>query len=60
MDPANCKGQILIEICLVMALIITVGFAALDGITTQRDRSKKFQFTDENRYVSKTKFKNKK
>ena len=58
MASSNKNGQILIEICLVMALVLSVAFAALSGMSTQRVHLKKYQFTKEHAHVAKTHLKN--
>jgi hypothetical protein len=60
MDTSNRSGQILVEICLVMALIITVGLAALSQINSQRHLQKKYQLSEERWRESKNDFNHKK
>lgn len=47
MDTRNNQGQILIEVCLVIALIVVVGFAALTRLTDLKQNPRKYQLTED-------------
>ncbi|MBO9667131.1 MAG: hypothetical protein J7501_09995 [Bdellovibrio sp.] len=45
MDSKNQKGQILIEIAIIMAFIVLVIFGALVQLTKIKDRHQQYQFS---------------
>lgn len=47
MGATNDKGQILIEVSLVLFLIVLVFFAAMSHLTQIKPRQQKYQFTQE-------------
>lgn len=56
MEHTNNKGQILIEVCLVMSLIFLIFFAAISQISELKSAQRKHQFIKEKSYVSKDTF----
>lgn len=59
MENPNNKGQILIEVCLVMALVLLIFFAAFSHLSKLKSAQQRHQFTKEKSYVSKDRFKSK-
>ena len=53
MEHSDNKGQILIEVCLVMSLIFLIFFAAISKISELKTAQRKHQFIKEKSYVSK-------
>lgn len=53
MASNNQRGQILIEVCVVILLITLVSFAALRQLAELKNRQRKFQFTEDQSYVEK-------
>lgn len=47
MVSANEKGQILIEVSLVLLLVVLIFFAALSHLSQSKARHQKYQFTQE-------------
>lgn len=45
MDSTNNKGQILIEICLVMFFFAVIAFAALNELSSKNKTYNKYQFS---------------
>lgn len=60
MADTNNKGQILIEVCLVMGLILLVFFAAFSQLAELKTTQRRHQFIKEKSYVSKDNFQTKK
>lgn len=60
MESQNNEGQVLIEVCLVMALVLLVFFAALSHLTQLKSAQRKHQFIKEKSYVSKDSYRFKK
>ncbi len=60
MASQNNQGQILIEVCVVMLLVVLVGFAALTHLTQLKESPKKYQLTEDRFHAGKNSFKNKK
>lgn len=54
MDSKNNQGQILIEVCVVMLLIVLVGIAAITQLSSLKHSHKKFQLTEDKSNVSKS------
>ncbi|MEN0058369.1 MAG: hypothetical protein AAGB31_06005 [Bdellovibrio sp.] len=44
MESSNHKGQILIEVCLVMLFIFLIGFAALNQLSDLKKQTSRYQF----------------
>lgn len=53
MDSKNHQGQILIEVCVVMLLIVLVGFAAINQLSNLKQAHKKYQLTEDNFHATK-------
>ena len=53
METKDQNGQVLIEVCLVVSLILLVGFAALTQLAKLEKENKKFQLTEDGRYAKK-------
>lgn len=54
MATSNHKGQILIEVCVVMLVFAFVALSATFELTKQEQNYSKFQFTQENKNAKKT------
>lgn len=53
MDPTNNKGQIFVEVGVVMLLIALVAFAATRELTQGQNKFQKYQFTREDAHAQK-------
>lgn len=54
MEANNNQGQILIEVCLVMSLIVVITFAALTHLSEIKQSPKKYQFTEDRFHAAKS------
>lgn len=60
MDTKNNQGQILIEVCLVMFLIVLIGFAAITQLSELKHSRKKYQLTEDQFHETKNTSRHKK
>lgn len=60
MENSNNKGQILIEVCLVMSLTLLIFFAAFSHLSDLKSAQQRHQFTKDKSHASKNPFKPKK
>lgn len=60
MGATNNKGQILIEVGVVMLAFALIGFAALHELSTQQKSYQKYQFTKEKTHAQKSSYARKK
>ena len=60
MVPPNNKGQLLVEVGVVMLLIALVAFAALNELSRDKKPYQKYQFTREDSHAKKYSRSNKK
>lgn len=60
MDTNNSQGQILIEVCLVISLIVVIGFAAITHLSELKQSPRKYQLTEDGTHASKNFYRYKK
>lgn len=53
MGSKNHEGQILIEVCVVMLLIVLVGFAGITQLSQLKHSHKKYQLTEDRSHATK-------
>ena len=60
MDRQNIKGQVLVELGLVMLLVVSIFFAALSQISEVKKQNSKYQFGSRKTYGKDSSSRNKK
>lgn len=55
MAPQNNRGQVLVEICVVITLVFLIAFAAISQLTEHKRTPTKYHFTKDLSYDQKNK-----
>lgn len=60
MATKNHRGQILIEVCVVMLFVVFFCFAAVTQLGNLKDTQKKYQLTEDKNHATKNSYRSKK
>ncbi|WP_374075387.1 hypothetical protein [Bdellovibrio bacteriovorus] len=60
MASQNHRGQILIEVCLVMFFVALAGFAAINELSKLKNSQKKYHLTEDKNHAAKNSYRSKK